>query len=132
MTAGSGNRVLFSLAIAVVVLVVVAIAIGTEEREGPLLTSVRSATNGSGVVSTRAGASDAAPAAARDTGPAIEATPEERDGTQVEFAEDDFLIDDASGVDPTADVPPEPMVNPSGTLPEPSGPDAVVALESAP
>jgi len=118
-----GLRIALAIAFVVIVLIATWIAVGSENNGGLVTNAVRPASDADDRSyadgRAMAGKHPSAPASATSGSsiPEAEALLYEQDS-------DDILVDEATGVEPSADLPPEPMVVPEGNEPEPMlGPD---------
>jgi hypothetical protein len=122
MLAKPGLRILAALMLVVVALLAALLAVGTEESGGLVTQRLQPALPQNAPPYTSAKPS-------RETRrPAPPAMPMADEPAYDELYEPDVeepLVDEATGIDPSADVPPEPMLDPEGFMPEPmSEPDA--------
>lgn len=110
MFARPGIRIASALALVVLVLIAALVMVGTEERDGLVTRRLPAETP------PRNAAITTSPSAAQRSA----ASPEDRgEALPYEPAPDEILIDDASGVVPSADLDPDPMLIPEGRTPEP-------------
>ncbi|WP_156839623.1 hypothetical protein [Novosphingobium aquimarinum] len=115
MLAKPGLRILAALVLMVVVLIAALLAVGTEDRGGLVTQGLQSAPR---EIAT-AQALSPSPREARKAAPVAMPMADEAAAEEHYEGLEETLVDDATGVDPSADVPPEPMLVPEGLTPEP-------------
>lgn len=107
-----GIRIAFAIVVVVIVLIATWLAVGTEDSGGPMAEAVQSAS-----MREPEAAGEEFPSAM--TSAVAAPLPREAEPPPYEQSLDDILIDEATGVEPSADIAPDPMIVPEGLAPEP-------------